>query len=177
MQQLVLSAIGPDRAGIVDALTGSLREHRANIADSRMVNLRGQFAIVMLIETPEDEAAAVQQALTRAAEQAGLTATLRTAAGQKVADPAVPYRIRAYAMDQVGLVHRVTHALHLLRVNIEEMSTRLEHGAHTGTPLFSMDMIVSIPTDVPLKKVRDELDELGSQLNCDLEIEKPHAGE
>lgn len=176
MQQLVLSAIGPDRAGLVDQLTAALGEHRANVADSRMVNLRGQFAIVMLIETADEHAPAVQQALSAAADRLGLTATLRTAGGEQVARASVPYRVRAYAMDQVGLVHRITHALHLLGVNIEELSTRLEHGPHTGTPLFTMDMIVTIPADVPLKRVRDELDQLGDQLNCDLDLENPPHG-
>ena len=54
MSQLIITAVGPDRPGIVGELTGHLHSAGGNILDSRMVNLRGQFAIVLLIELGED---------------------------------------------------------------------------------------------------------------------------
>lgn len=173
MRELVISAIGPDRPGLVDQLTAAISQSAANIADSRMINLRGEFAVVMLVEAPDDAVDALRTQVLADAEAAGLQASAQVIGDEPAAGkPAIPYRIRTYAMDQVGLVHRITHALHLLGVNIEELSTRLEHGPHSGTPLFSMDMIVSVPQSVPLKKVRSELEELCAELNCDLDIDR-----
>jgi glycine cleavage system transcriptional repressor len=174
MQQLVISAIGPDRPGIVDSLTEALSRHAANIADSRMINLRGRFAVVMLVEVPADRPDAVVADVQAAATKLGLTATVQRAddpAGKAV-KPAVPYRIRTYAMDQVGLVHRITHVLHMAGVNIEELSTQLDHAPHTGAPIFSMDMIVTVPASTKLKQVRDDLERICGELNCDLDIDK-----
>jgi glycine cleavage system transcriptional repressor len=178
MQQLVLSALGPDRPGIVDRLTEALRGYSANLADSRMVNLRGQFAIVVLIELPDDQLHPLCEHLPDIGQQIGLliqASPITTgAAGVTSATSGgggVPYRIRTYAMDQAGLVHRITHVLHTAGVNIEELDTRLEHGPHTGTPLFSMDMVVTVPAGVPLKKLRSELEALCDELNCDLDID------
>jgi glycine cleavage system transcriptional repressor len=174
MQDLVISAVGPDRPGIVDALSAALSGQQASIADSRMVNLRGRFALVMLIQAPDDRAAAAQSALEQAARSLGLNASIQLIAPTEAASSrdAVPYRIRTYAMDQVGLVHRITHVLHLLQANIEDLATRLEHAPHTGAPIFSMDMVISLPRHTPLKRLREDLETLCAELNCDLDIDR-----
>ena len=41
----ILTAIGADRPGLVDEVSQFIFERGGNIEDSRMVNLRGQFAI------------------------------------------------------------------------------------------------------------------------------------
>ncbi len=172
MQQLVLTAVGPDHPGIVDSLTEALSNFGVNIADSRMTNLAGQFAIMMLLEVGDDQADALTHKLPGKAQAMGLTATLATTSDQPTRVGGVPYRVRTYAMDQAGLVHRFTHLLHTHQVNIEQLDTRLEHGAHTGTPLFSMDMIVTVPREVKLKDLRDQLEQLSAELNCDLDIDR-----
>ena len=172
MKQLVISALGTDRPGLVDRLTEALADARANVADSRMVNLRGRFAIMMLVEVADDRVDDLRDRLPRVAESIGLTAFLADADADDRGRAGVPYRIRTYAMDQVGLVHRISHVLSDLNVNIEDLTTRLEHGPHTGTPLFSMDMVVTVPGDVPLRDVRGRLERLCSELNCDLDIDR-----
>jgi len=171
MHDLVLSAIGADRPGLVDRLTEALEKYHANVADSRMVNLHGQFAIIMRLEVPDDRFQPLKDGLPDDAQALGLTTLIR-AADHPTTQAGVPYRIRTYAMDQAGLVHHIAHALSTRGVNIEDLTTRLDHGPHTGTPLFSMDMIVTIPVDVKLKSIREDLENLCAELNCDLDIDK-----
>jgi glycine cleavage system transcriptional repressor len=171
MQELAISAIGPDHPGLVDQLSEALARFNCNIADSRMVNLHGQFAIVMRVQLPDSDAESLKQQLPRVVEPMGLSA-MAAPAGDGGTQPGVPYRIRTYAMDQAGIVHRIAHALSERKVNIEDMTSRLEHGPHTGTPLFSMDMVVTIPTEVKLQDVRTELEALCAELNCDLDIDR-----
>src|SRR5947209_7528447 len=74
--QWVISAVGPDRPGLVGELTGHLHAAGANLLDSRMVNLRGQFALVLLMECPENAAAALSRSLPEAATRLGLQLNL-----------------------------------------------------------------------------------------------------
>ena len=171
MSELVISAMGDDRPGLVDELTQAAAKNGANVAGSRMVNLHGVFAIVMLVEI-EGPIEPLKQAFEEAAGRLGLTLSIQQPGGGGRSGAAVPYRVRVYAMDQVGLVHRITHALHVLSVNIEELTTKLEHAPHTGAPLFSMDLIASVPAEVKLRSVRDNLEELCAELNCDLDIDR-----
>ena len=45
----VLTAIGPDRVGIVDDVSGAVSEGSCNIEESKMAVLGGEFAVIMLV--------------------------------------------------------------------------------------------------------------------------------
>ena len=174
MQQLVISAIGPDQPGIVGQLTKTVEELGGNWADSRMINLNGQFAVMARIEIASDQLPQVKQTLATTAQDLNLTLTLAPLDSDTptTIPLGIPYRIRTYAMDQVGLVHKFTHLLHTRNVNIEELNTQLDHAPHSGTPLFTMDMIVTIPQELQLKQLREELEDLCADLNCDLDLDR-----
>ena len=48
--QLVLSALGEDKPGIIDELSRCVMSSGCNITDSRMTVLCGDFAILLLID-------------------------------------------------------------------------------------------------------------------------------
>lgn len=172
MQEIVITAVGKDRAGLVDELTGFLLEAGANMADSRMVNLRGRFALIALIECNDEQAARIIEQGPAVGERIGLKVSVAPQGDAKAgAGDGVPYRVKAYAMDQPGLVHRITHFLHQQGVNIEELQTRLAPGSYTGTPLFTLDLRMTIPTSVKPKQLRTQLEELCDSLNCDVDVE------
>ena len=53
MSQIIVTAVGPDRPGIVADLSKLVHDSGANIEGSRMVNLRGHFALLALVEGPD----------------------------------------------------------------------------------------------------------------------------
>ena len=180
MQELVITAVGPDRPGLVGRITGPLLEAQANVADSRMINLRGQFAVILLAEVPQAGVDAVQEQMLLLAEELGLTITFRGHEGEEDKWPTtvgVPFRLKTYAMDQPGIVHRITDLLQRHGVNIEELETRSAPRPQTGAPLFSMDMLVTVPAAVPIKKLRSELETLCDELNTDVEIQQANLGQ
>jgi glycine cleavage system transcriptional repressor len=171
--QYVISAVGPDRPGLVGELTGHLHSAGANLLDSRMVNLRGQFALVLLMECPESVAAALSRSLPAAAEQMGLRLNVSPHALSKGAEAiqGIPMRLKTYSLDQPGIVHRVTHLLQSHGVNIEDLTTRQESAAFAGTPLFLMEIRMTVPPAVPVRKLRAALESLCDELNCDVDLE------
>lgn len=179
MTELVLTAVGPDRPGLVDELSGALLGAGANVADSRMINLRGQFAMIVMIEVGEsNDIDAVRRNLAAAGNDIGLSVTLAPHIAGLTRDDddgaapgqGVPYRLKTSAMDQPGMVHRITHELHSYGVNIEELQTRLQPGSYSGTPLFSMEMCMTVPGTVSIHKLREKVEKLCESLNCDVEI-------
>ena len=74
-------------------------------------------------------------------------------------------------MDQPGIVARITKVLQQSGVNIEEMQARQESAPFMGDPLFIMEMRLTVPPAVPVRKLRGELEALSDQLNCDLDLE------
>jgi glycine cleavage system transcriptional repressor len=175
MAQLIITAVGPDRPGIVGELTGHLHSAGANLLDSRMVNLRGQFAMVLLIDIAEDAAGTIDRDLPGFGKQIGLTlrVTLHTAA-PRIAE-GLSYRLKTYSSDQPGIVARLTNLLRTHGVNIEELSAWQESAAFAGTAIFMTEMHLTVPPQVALRKLRSELETLCNELNCDVDLEPAEA--
>ena len=178
MAQLIITAVGPDRPGIVGELAGHLHSAGGNILDSRMVNLRGEFAMMILLEII-DEAAATNLArvLPGQGEVMGLrlTVTAQQISPTRPAQAGIPYRLKTYSMDQPGIVARLTAVLRSQGVNIEELEARQESAPFAGSPLFSTEMRLTVPPGVQLGKLRQELEAVGNELNCDIDLDPGEA--
>jgi glycine cleavage system transcriptional repressor len=172
MPQLILNALGPDRPGIVGQLTGHLHAAGANVLDSRMVNLRGQFAIILLIEAEQAAVEKLRHSLPPLSEQIGLRLTLTDAQATNTAPiKGIPFKLKTYSMDQPGIIHKISDLLREHNVNIEELSARQESAPFAGDPLFLMEMRITIPATVSLQTVRSKVQTLCDTLNCDLDFE------
>src|ERR1700730_8488448 len=74
---LVLSALGPDRPGLVAEVTGYLTEHGTNVEDSRMAVLGGEFGILVLVSGTPDRIASVEDDHEALSDKTGLSVMLR----------------------------------------------------------------------------------------------------
>ncbi len=166
MPQFVVTAVGPDRPGIVGELTSHIHAGGGNILDSRMVNLRGEFAMLILLEG----APALTAQLPPLGEKIGLRLTISHVHGAKPVR-GTAYRLKTYALDQPGIVARLTQVLREFAVNIEELTARQESAPFDGSPLFVTEMRLTIPENVPIPKLRSELQSVAATLNCDLDLD------
>jgi glycine cleavage system transcriptional repressor len=169
MPSLIVSALGPDRPGLVGQLTGVLHDAGANILDSRMVNLRGQFAMLLLLDVPD--AGRLAQELPAVAKSIGLHLSITPQAAAAKPLPGIPFKLKTYSLDQPGLVHRVSEVLRAHGVNIEDLSARQESAPFAGDPLFIMEMRLTVPRAVSVKSLRADLEATCDQLNADLDLE------
>src|SRR5438874_5447018 len=129
MPQLIITAVGPDRPGIVGELSAHLHAAGANLLDSRMVNLLGEFAMMILLELSSDAAATkLSQDLPAVGEAMHLRLTVSPQHPQPTTRPVegMPFVLKTYSMDQPGIVARLTAVLQKLGVNIEDLSARQE---------------------------------------------------
>lgn len=171
MAQLVITAVGSDRPGLVGELTGALLRENVNVADSRMVNLRGQFAMLVLAEGPTDALERLRASLPQTAQGLGLTLTLTDHRAGEPAARGLAYRLKTYSTDQPGIVHRVAQLLQSHGINIESLETRQESGAFSGAPLFTMEVVMTVPQRVQVRALRTGLEVLCEALNCDVDLD------
>jgi glycine cleavage system transcriptional repressor len=172
--ELVVTAVGLDRPGIASDFTGHVHAAGANLADTRMANLRGQFALIALIQG-ETEAVIedVKRRMRESAPRMGLTLEFAKPQSDEIPQSrdGVPFRLKTYSMDQPGIVHRFTSYLREHRINVEELETRLESAPFMGSPVFTMEIVMMVPRAVSVKQLRVALEELGDKLNCDVDID------
>jgi glycine cleavage system transcriptional repressor len=171
MPQLIVTALGPDRPGIVGKLTGHVHAAGGNLLDSRMVNLRGQFALMILLEGPEAAVSRIEKELPQVADSLGLRLSVSEQRPASAGVQGMSYRLKTYSMDQPGIVARLTQLLSEHGVNIEELSARQESAPHAGMPLFLTEMQLTVPSSVSIRKLRGDLETLCNALNCDVDLE------
>ena len=171
MPQLIISAMGPDRPGLVGEFTGLLFSAKANLADSRMVNLRGQFALVMLVEGSEEALRTLRAGLPNEAQRMGMSVTFGGEGAPPRGSQGIPFRLKTYSMDQPGIVHRITDLLRRHQINIEELESRLESAPFMGSPIFTMELRMTVPQSARVNALRKDLEGICDQLNCDYDLE------
>jgi glycine cleavage system transcriptional repressor len=171
MPQLILNALGPDRPGIVGQVTGHLHAAGANVLDSRMVNLRGQFAMILLVEAEPPALAQLRTSLPALAEKIGLRLTLTDGAPAAAPVKGIPFKLKTYSLDQPGIIHKISDLLREQGVNIEELSARQESAPFAGDPLFLMEMRLTLPAGASIQSIRSKLQSLCDTLNCDVDFE------
>jgi len=172
MPQIIVTAVGPDRPGLVADLTRHVYEAGASLADSRMVNLRGHFALLALVEGAADALVGLRRALEGTGPSLGLRVDVYEANASGLrAVGSVPYRLKAYCNDQLGIVARVTALLRQHGVNVEELQTRTESAPFAGTPLFILEGVVTLPQGKSVRQLRGELQELGDRIGCDIDLD------
>lgn len=162
----VFIAAGPDRHGWVDEVSQYLFERGGNLEDSRMAKLGGQFALMAIITGPAEALSAIERDLDLLRNNADLMAQLRECpeglppeqADQLIRPNSRLYLMRASGADQAGVMHQLSHLLRSLHVNIENVHTRIVRAlSPEGKPLprFEMDMIVELPPELPVSKLRE----------------------
>ena len=145
-----------------------------------MVNLRGQFAMMVLVGGGGgggggDVLDRLGHDLGDFARRSGMSAELRPAgpgraASGAAASDALPCRLVGTGIDQPGLVHRLAHLLRELGVNIESLDTRLTPAPYTGAPMFELEAVLSVPRATPLSQLRQKVGALCDELNVDWDL-------
>lgn len=171
---LIVFATGRDRPGIVDRVAGLAYEAGANLEDSRMAILGGEFAMIALFTGGPPQLASVEREIAELGRELELTTQFKpTMAGPDARRPETPqiaYRLHAVSIDHPGIVHKVTHVLAKHGVNVARLDTSLSNAPVTGTPVFSLELEIEIPATIPVGSLRSELRELGDRENIDLDL-------
>jgi glycine cleavage system transcriptional repressor len=168
---LVVTAVGPDRPGIVSDLSGIIHGAGANLEDSRMAALGGEFALLLLASGTDAALARLGNALADNQQRLGLQ-IVQKPTSPSAPDPRVlPYSIRVSGFDRPGIVQAVTQTLARRSVNVRSLESRLTYAAESGTPLFVLQAQLEVPSEVTLSELRRELSARCDEENLELSFE------
>jgi glycine cleavage system transcriptional repressor len=154
----VLVATGSDKPGVMDELSQFLLECGANITESRSVNLYGAFALLLAIDAQPDAMQRIRDGMVTLAER-GMDVRLREA-DLALADSATyPFILTANGTDQAGVLHKLSHLLKALNINIENLETHVHRDKS-----FQIRLALAVPRAIPMAMLRDYLSYLCNEL-------------
>jgi glycine cleavage system transcriptional repressor len=175
MQYLIINAISGDRTGLVYDLTRVVLECGGNIVESRMSALGSEFAMLLLVAGNWHAVAKLEAELKRLNDAGSMSISLRRTEQRSARTDVLTYTVDAVCLDQAGIVHNLAGFFSSRGIDIAELTTRSYAAAHTGAPMFSVQMTVYIPSRIHVSALREEFMDLCDHMNLDaiLEPAKP----
>ena len=170
MATLVLTVIGDDQSGLVNALAAVVSDHGGNWDRSQMARLGGKFAGIVMIKVPDRSAPALLADLEPLERDGLLDITVETANSEAGSGPSIELLLDLVGLDRPGIVHDVSHALASRQVSIEELQTETASAPMAGGTLFRASARLRAPADVSLDELRSVLDDLANELLIEIDL-------
>ncbi|MCW3042868.1 MAG: amino acid-binding protein [Actinobacteria bacterium] len=173
MHEFAITAIGQDRPGIVAGFTEVLLALGCNLADCSMSLLRNEFAMILLVESPQEVGAdRLNTALEEPARRFDLVVTTREFEDVPGPEGDVPFVVSVYGKDRPGIVHAVSRALADMDVNITDLRSHL-----VGGDLYAMILDVAVPPALAPEEVAARLQAISRDLGVSLTFRSTEAAE
>lgn len=175
-EYLVVNAVGKDRTGIVSEMTKIVTDAGGNVGDSQAAKLGSHFSLMMHVSVPGGKSDELQGAL---GNMDGMSVTCFADVDPNAVEvtPKIGYS-GAFSLsgaDNPGIVHQLTSVLARNGLGIYNMHTSQEEAPFGGSTLFKVSGVANAPEPLSAnfdpEAIREELEKLGEELNCDVTLE------
>lgn len=166
---LVMTILGADRPGLVEAISSVVAEHGGNWVESRMSHLGGHFAGILRVDVARQRADELAGALEKL-RQTGLDVVVHTDQHPLPDEGRRKLQLELVGQDHPGIVSEVTRVLASHGVNVEELTTQCEAAATTGQILFRAEALLRMPSGGQVEALREQLERIASDLMVDITL-------
>lgn len=172
MSKAVISGTGPDQPGIVAAISSILLKYGCNIEDSTMTRLAREFAVILIINVPDEaDFSALQRDMEALDKTHQLSIMVKPIPENLALDshvPENPYMLSVAGQDQAGITYQVSRKLAELAVNITDLNAQIIQGE--DGPIYIMMVEVDVPGTVSVETAGRELQTLGRELGVEIQL-------
>ena len=167
---LVLTVIGKDRPGLVEALADFIDKHEGNWDESRMARLAGHFAGVVQIHLPENQAEGFMTALPTLADR-GLSVSVVDSDWTLVdVDHRNAFQLELVGQDRPGIVREISSKLAALGVSVQDLRTVIESAPMSGERIFRAEAELVPPAHTSFEHIRAALEQLADEIMIDITL-------
>ncbi len=167
---IVLTAIGPDRPGLVNALASYVARRLGNIEDTRMAKLGGEFAVLMLVTGTAQALEDLERDQRSIEAELGVSCFFRRTHSPTPTAGARAYRLTISTTDRPGIVEGVSQLLVARGVNVASLTSRVVPAPLTGTPLFELEADLELPSSLDVGEFESALEGAAERENIDFSL-------
>jgi glycine cleavage system transcriptional repressor len=168
---VVLTAVGPDRPGLVNDLSALIGAAGANIEDSRMAVLGGEFAVIMLLSGPPGAIDPAHRIPAQVESELGLRCLLKDTSPAHPPADYLLYRIDVTGVDRPGIVHAIAGIFAGRNINVASLESRLTYAPFSATPMFVLEAQLQVPSTTVLAEFRQDIAATCEEENLDFRLE------
>jgi glycine cleavage system regulatory protein len=100
----------------------------------------------------------------------GLTVIVRHDETVCVEGPTKSASLNLVGQDRPGILYKISAALARQNINVEELETECASAPMSGEMIFQATAKLQIPESCSLTELRDELEEIGSELMVEISV-------
>lgn len=168
-ESLVMTVLGPDRPGIVEAVAEQIRLQGGSWQESRLAHIQDQFAGIIEISLPAGNRDAFEASVSRLEKEMNLQC--RFSVVKSAGEEGKRIQLECIGQDRPGIVFAISDVLHALNVNVEAMDTSFQDAPMSGEMLFCANFVVRLPDQLDLDLLEERLASIGQELLLDVQIE------
>ena len=170
---VVFSSMGPDRPGLARQIAEFFTARGINIDRSRGCVLGDEFGMIILTSGNTDDIERLIKDLDSLRQKTGLDIYIRKtkAPSHREVLPSIPYKLIATAIDRPGIIHQICKALQSKGINIDDISTNVDHNPITGANVFQMTCFFSLPPAVKIIDLKSDLNRISDEYNIDIRFD------
>ena len=164
-QQLVLTAIGEDRSGIVSELTQLVSDCNCNIIDSRIAILGGEFTLIMLLSGAMSSISRVEHTLPTKGMELGLLTMMKRASSHEEDNNLGAYNLEYTGIDTPGTLSKITGFI--AQHNISIASLKSDTFDQNDELHMRCELELNLPQQIDLDEFKVQFESLSNTLNVD----------
>lgn len=172
MTSLVVTLVGPDRPGMVRAISDAAAACGANWTDSLMANFAQQFAGIVHLQVAPEHCEKLAAAL-RALESPGLHIVVARSDASAPGPAVARMQLDLVGHDRPGIIHAISSQLAAHGVSIDKLQSHIESGAWSGEQMFHMQAQLTVPPTLDTHALRGALESLANELMVDMTFAEP----
>ena len=168
MKSLVITLNGDDRSGIVEAISRIIVQHQGEWVESRMANLSGKFAGILLANLPEQQSEDFKTALKSSVQD--LNITIESVDSNRVEAQQKCYRLDLVGQDRPGIIHRISSLLAKNGATVEDLESEVIDASMSGEKLFKASITLALAPGYSIDALGEALEQLANELIVDIEL-------
>jgi len=170
-QQMALSVLAVDGAEALRRLAEYAANAGCNLVEARETQVGDRTAIVLLADGSWDAIARLEQAVPRVADRIGAEVLAERVQPMQPPADRLPYAVDLSSADKPGILSALIDFFTARDVMIMELTARSFPAAHTGSPMFAVQMNVGLPHDMHIAAIREEFMDFCDGMNLDAILE------
>lgn len=165
----IITFIGDDRPGLVEQLSSVIENNGGNWHESRLSQLGGKFAGLILVSLPADTGPALEADLGVLAAS-GLSVRVTPTSDKKAPVPGRDITLTVLGPDRPGIVREISSALALRQINVLEMDSQVDSAAMSAEMIFRASIKAWTPEKTDLEDLANTLDEIANHMTLEIDL-------
>lgn len=167
----IITFIADDRPGLVEQLSSVIKRHEGNWLESRLSQLGGKFAGLILVSLPTENSPGLESDLG-ALDPGCLSVSVTATGEQATQDAGSRITLSVIGPDRQGIVQEISRVLAGEQINVTELDSAVSSAPMSAEMIFSARIHACIPEGTDLDSLRDTLETIADDMTLEIDLEQ-----